>query len=499
MVKGCGGKFLCLLILLVFVLATQAGAQIMGDVPSPEPPPLLSAYLLFTPSVAIVDFWLVTQYLVQSTIVQVINLDLKAAQGQAVINSLLLVTRRYMDAGEQRVNALIAPAGSSRPGKLQLDVETWERRYPSFKFGREAVSDPRDQRLYDKYAYLKNDFIPKWEARLRPCLDYLKSEFARIRTGANKPLTAPDVKALGRVIQDKIIGQTDPARPVQLGGKDYAPADEARLIEALSAASPQETMALCRTRGPLSTLSLLTYALERKATDLSDNGGTPRSEMRVTVYNRTERMALEIYVKPKNAELDPNVAGILVYPQKVKAEDQVEPRGVRPGGSSGYAWLTASPEDEIWVRAMTLGVKRDLVRFQPISGKNVQLVPEALPRNFYRLDYGTYFPNPLFTKWSVTGEAYTWSDFEGPWQATGLPRTMAAPKNLRDRLFGPANVSGDTLVWTLPDRDAVERLGELQAAVKGTTQWHRQGPRTNIQHDEEETGGGLVALRVEFW
>ena len=499
MVRRYGGKYLCLLVLLVFLFATQAAAQIMGDVPTPEPPPLLSAYLLFTPSVAIIDFWLVTQYLVQSTFVQVTNLQLKAAQSQAVINSLLLVTRRYIDAGEQRFNALIAPAGSGRQGKLQLDLETWERRYPSFKFGREAISDPRDQRLYDKYAYLKNDFIPKWEARIRPCLDYLKAEFARIRTGANKPLTDPDVKVLGRILQDKIIGATDPSRPVQLGGKEYSPADEARLIEALSAASPQETMALCRARGPLSTLSLLTYALERKATDLSDNGGTPRSEMRVTVFNRTERMALEVYVKPKNSELDPNVAGILIYPQKIKPEDQIEPKGIRPGGSSGYAWVTASPEDEIWVRAMTLGVRRDQVRFQPIVGKNIQLVPEALPRNFYRLEYGTYFPNPLFTKWSVTSEAYAWGDFEGPWQVTGQPRTIAVPKNLRDRLFGPANVSGDTLVWTLPDRDAVERLGELRATVNGTAKWHRQGPRTTIQHDEDETGGGLIALRVEFW
>ena len=499
MVRRYGGKYLCLLVLLVFLFATPAKAQTLGDIPTPEPPPLIGHYFLFTPSAVVIDFWMVCQYYVQSTFVQVNNLQLKAAQSQAVINSLLLQTRRYIDAGERRFNALISPAGSNRQGKLQLDVETWERRYPSFKFGRDAVSDPRERRLYDKYAFLKNEFIPEWEARVRPGLDYLKSEFARIRTGANKPLTDPDVKALGRLLQNKIMGESDPTKPIRFNNKEYGASDQEALVEALAAATPKEALALCRERGPLSGLSLLANALERKATELSDNGGTPRSEMRVTVFNRTERMALEIYVKPKDSELDPNVAGIHIYPEKIKPEDQIEPKGKRPGGSFGSAWVTASPEDEIWVRAMTLGQRRDQVRFQVIAGKDVHLVPEALPRNFYRLEYGTYFPNPLFTKWSVTSEAYAWGDFEGPWQVTGQPRTIAAPRNLRDRLFGPANVSGDTMVWTLPDRDAVERLGELRATVNGTTKWHRQGPRTTIQHDEDETGGGLIALRVEFW
>ena len=489
----------CLFSLLVFLAAIQAHGQILGDIPTPEPPPLIGHYFLFTPSAIVIDFWMVCQYFVQSTFVQVNNLALKAAQSQAVINSLLLQTRRYMDAGEKRFNALIAPSGSTRQGKLQLDVETWERRYPSFKFGRDAVTDPRDRRLYDKYAFLKDKFIPQWEARVRPCLDYLKSEFARIRTGANKPLTDPDVKALGRILKSKIMGDADPTKPVQFKGKDYGASEEEALVEALAAATPQEALALCQERGPLAGLSLLTGALERKATELSDNGGTPRSEMRITVFNRAERMAFEVYVKPKGSELDPNVAGILIYPEKVKPEDQLEPRGRRPGGNFGSAWVTASPEDEIWVRAMTLGQRRDQVRFQVIAGKDVHLVPEALPRNFYRLEYGTYFPNPLFTKWSVTGELYTWGDFEGPWQATGMPRTVTATKALRDRMFGPENVSADVLAWTLPDRDAVERLSELRATINGTTKWHRQGPRTAVTHDEDETGGGQVALRVEFW
>ncbi len=258
-------------------------------------------------------------------------------------------------------------------------------------------------------------------------------------------------------------------------------------------------MALCKERGPLSGLSLLMNALERKALELSDNGGTPRSEMRVTVFNRAERIALEVFVRPKGSEIDPSLAGLLIYPEKVKPEDQIDPKGQRPGGSYGSAWVSASPEDEIWVRAMTLGQRRDQVRFQVIAGKDVHLVPEAMPRNFYRLEYGTYFPNPLFTKWTVTSERYDWGEFEGPWRATDMPRTLTAPKALRDRLFSPENVSSDTLAWTLPDRDAVERLSELRATVNGTTKWHRQGPRTNITKDEDETGGGQVALRVEFW
>ena len=493
------GKIVVALVLLLILLA-PARAQILGDVPEPEPLPLVTAFFPWTsPGAIIFDFWSISYFYFHSTIVQMTNLQLKAAQGQAVVNSLLTLTRRYIDAGERRFNALIAPARSGRQGKLQLDVETWERRYPNFAFGREALSDPRDLRLYDKYAYLKNDFIPKWEARVRPCLDYLKSEFALIRTGANKPLTDPDVKVLGRIIHDKLVGSTDPSRPILVGGQEISSSDEEKLVQALSVATPQAALAMCKARGPLSTLSLLTFALERKAAELSDNGGTPRSEMRVTVFNRAERLAVEVYVKPKDAALDPNIAGILIYPAKIRPEDQVEPRGLRPGGSTGSAWVTASPEDEIWVRAMTLGLRRDQVRFQNINARNVRLVPEALPRNFYRLEYGTQFPNPLFTKWSVTGEQYGWSEFEGPWNTTEQPRTITSPKSLRDRLFGLENVAADTLVWTLPDRDAVERLGELRATVNGTTKWHRQGPRSTIHHEEDEQGGGVVALRVEFW
>jgi hypothetical protein len=99
----------------------------------------------------------------------------------------------------------------------------------------------------------------------------------------------------------------------------------------------------------------------------------------------------------------------------------------------------------------------------------------------------------------VTSEAYSWGDFEGPWHVTGQPKSIVSPKHFRDRLFSPDAVSNDTMVWTLPDRDAVERLGELRVTVSGLTKWHRRGPRSTIHHDEEERGGGLIALRVEFW
>jgi len=483
--------------MLVLLVALPVRSQILGDVPEPELPPLLSTYLPFSAPAAILDFWSLSYYFFRSTISQITNLQLKAAQSQAVLTGALTVARRYIDAGERRFNALIAPQGSGRKGKLQLDVETWERRQSNFRFGRESLRDPRDLRLYDKYATLKNDFIPAWEARVRPCIEYLKSEFARVRTAVNKPLTDPDVKAVHRSIQTLLIGETDPRKPVHFKGQTYS--DESQLLEALASATPQEAMALCRERGPLATLGLLTMALERKALELSDDGGTPRSEMRVTVFNRAERMAVEVLVKPRGESLDPNVAGLLVFPESMKPEDQVEPRGRRPGGSHGSAWVSASPEDEIWVRAMTLGPRRDQVRYQVIGGRNVRLAPESLPRNFYRLDYGTEFPNPIFTRWTVTGESYGWADFDGPWHVTGQPRVTVAPKSLRDRLFGPENVTGDTLVWTLPDRDAVERLGELRARVSGLTKWHRQGPRSTMHHDEEERGGGLIALRVEFW
>ncbi|OGD30343.1 MAG: hypothetical protein A2Y56_08990 [Candidatus Aminicenantes bacterium RBG_13_63_10] len=482
---------------LVLLVVSPVGSQILGDVPEPELPPLLSTYLPFSAPAAIIDFWSLSYYFFRSTISQITNLELKAAQSQAILTSALTVARRYIDAGERRFNALIAPEGSGRKGKLQLDVETWERRYSNFIFGRDSLRDHRDLRLYDKYAFLKNEFIPKWEARVRPCIEYLKSEFARVRTAVNKPLTDPDIKTVNRSIQTLLIGETDPQKPVKFGGKSYT--DESLLFEALASASPQQTLALCRERGPLTALGLLTMALERKAMELSDNGGTPRSEMKVTVFNRADRMAVEILVKPMGESLDPNAAGFLIFPEKIKPEDQIDPKGRRPGGSHGSAWVTASPEDEIWVRAMTLGQRRDQVRFQVIGGKNVRLVPETLPRNYYRLDYGTEFPNPIFTRWTVTGESYSWADFEGPWHVTGQPRMTAAPKFLRDRLFGPDNVTGDTLVWTLPDRDAVERLGELRATVNGLTKWHRQGPRSTMHHDEEERGGGPIALRVEFW
>ncbi|MBN2198688.1 MAG: hypothetical protein JW747_02460 [Candidatus Aminicenantes bacterium] len=482
---------------LILLVAAPVRAQILGDMPEPEFPPLLSTYLPFSGPAAVMDFWSLSYYLMRSTIVQIVNLQLKAAQNQAILTGMLTVTRRYIDAGEKRFNSLIAPEGSRRKGKLQLDVETWERRYSNFRFGRDSLRDPRDLRLYDKYAHLKNEFIPQWEAKIRPCISHLKSEFTRVRNAVNKPLTDPDIKIVNRSIQNLLIGEPDPRRPVRFGGKEYQ--DESLLVEALAAASPQQAMALCRERGPLAALNLLTMALERKAMELSDDGGTPRSEMRVTVFNRAERMAVEILVKPKGEALDPNAVGILIYPETVKPEDQIDPKGRRPGGAHGSAWVPASPEDEIWIRAMTLGPRRDQVRFQLIAAKHVRLAPESLPRNFYRLDYGTEFPNPIFTRWTVTGESYSWGGFEGPWRVTGEPRVTVSPKFLRDKLFGPDNVTGDTLIWSLPDRDAIERLGELRATVSGLTKWHRQGPRSTMHHDEEERGGGGVALRVEFW
>jgi hypothetical protein len=335
---------------------------------------------------------------------------------------------------------------------------------------------------------------------VRPCIEYVKSEFEKIRLSANKSLSDPDTKVFTRILWQKLGSMADRTSPLRIGGKEYSISDEEQVVQALSLATPAEALALCSQRGPLFTLSLLTYALERKAAELSDNGGAPRSELKVTVYNKTERMALAIYVKPKNKDLDPGTAGIMIYPEKIRPEDQIEPKGVRPGGARGYSWVSASPEDEIWIRVMTLGARRDQVRFQIIGGKEVKMAPESLPRNFCRLDYGTNFPNPIFTKWSVAKEEYAWSNFSGPWNVTGEPKVISAPRTLRDSFFAVANVANDTIAWKLPDRDIVERLEELRASISGTTTWNRRGPRTtSVELNEEEKGSGLVAVRVEFW
>jgi hypothetical protein len=499
-----GFKKIFLGTLIVLFLSTQVQSQIGPDMPDVEMPPLISQYFPFSASLALVDFWQVLNFLFMDAIVQITKFEFKSIHTQSVINSTLLEARRYIHAGEQRYDSLIAPPESTKKGKLQLDIETYEKKYPSFKFGRDSITDPRDRRIYDKYAFLKEQFIPQWEARIRPCLNYVKSEFEKIRLAANKPLSDPDTKVLTRIVWDKLLSAINRASPLRIGGREYSMTDEEQVVQALSLATPAEALALCSDRengkGPLFTLSLLTYALEKKATELSDDGGTPKAEMKVTVFNKTERIALIIYVKPKNAELDPKTAGILIYPEKVRPEDQIDPKGLRPGGSKGYSWVPASPEDEIWIRAMTLGSRRDQVKFQIIGGPQVKLAPEALPRNFYRLDYGTNFPNPIFTKWSVTKEVYSWDNFSGPWNVTGEPRVIDAPRILRDSFFGPENVTGDTIIWKLPDRDIVERLEELQASVNGTTTWFRRGPRTTSpEHQEEEKGSGLVTVRVEFW
>jgi hypothetical protein len=482
-------------------LSQGPGSGGLGMAPEPVAPPLMSVwapgfYFIAPGAAAAFDFWMLAHYVMNVAKADIINSVLVPAQAQAVITTTLVETRRYIEGGRLRLTSLM--------DKLERDVETWERRYPRFAYDGirpEEITDSRERRIFDKYRFLKDEFIPQWRARIQPCIDLTLQRFAAIRTAANAANTQPPLVAVLTSIRKQLTGEAPASAPLELHGQTFQ-LQEQRFdaIEALASTTPEEAMAICTSRGPLSALSLLSMAFEEKVLELSDNGGTPRAEMRVTVTNNAERIALEVFVVPQGSQVPPTQTGIVIYPATVAPEDQVEPRGPRPGGVAESAWVTAEPGDEIWIRAMTLGLRRDFVRFRPIVEPNVRLVPEGLPRNFYHLHYATVPPNPLLTRWNAISETYSWSGYEGPWHVTGQPRPLVVTPDLRDPTFATANVTTDTLSWTLPDRDAVERLGELTAVVQGTTMWQREGPRAGRLNDPEaERGGGTVVMRVEFW
>ena len=473
----------------------------LGLAPEPVRPPLIQewapAFYFTAPAAAVaIDFWLTAYYIMDVAKANIINSVLEPAQAQAVVTTTLLEARRYIEGGQIRHDAVMA--------KLLRDVETWERRFPRFTFEGttpEDITDTRERRIYDKYIALKNEFIPQWNARIQPCIDLAQERFRAVRQAANTANTAPPLIAVLTSIRNQLTGNIPSNAPLELGGEVYELLEQRfEAIEALASTTPEEAMTICTERGPLSALSLLSMAFEEKALELSDNGGTPKSEMRITVTNNAERIALEVFVRPQGSEAPSAQTGVIIYPARVAPEDQVEPQGPRPGGVAGTGWVTAEPGDDIWIRAMTLGLRRDFVRFRPVTEQNVRLVPESLPRNFYHMQFATVPPNPLLTRWNVVSETYSWNGFEGPWNITGDPRTMAVAPDFRDPTFATANVTADTLSWTLPDRDAVERLGELTAAVQGTTMWQREGPRAGRLNDPEaEVGSGQVLIRVEFW
>ncbi len=523
----------------------------------PVPEPVLTGFL--SPATAVIDFYAIMHYLVLSSLVDAINAETDQAHQIAAVNSLLVNARRYMEAGMNRIEALISPTpvgeehrfgepwGTCPPnnpacsreerttGKLQRDLEVWEEKYPEFDnynsamCGRPSIPGltlAQKTVLCDHYFYVKEEMVRKWTARIRPCWNHMMSEWELVRRTINTEDTVVEPMVAARTLHDRLFREL-PATGTLRVGEYYLDRSEFdwmdQLVSTVSRMRPNEVLAACQEQGPVAIMSILATALEHEAWTASVNGKSTDTEIRVVVESsNAERMSFEVRVKGKDETIDDleRRPGVLIHPADIKNEDQIEPYGMRPDGNAGSAWFSASPGDEIWIRAMVNGKRRDFIKYEVIGRRlmnpgapagqerfgpsQIRVMPSSLPRNYYMLEYRTHPPNPLYSYWKVKDESYQWSGQDGPWDQVGGARVETGTARLRDWLFGSTAVNNDMVKFTVPERNEVQRLSELSIAVSGTANWTREGPRLIASaqrqyHDESESGEGEVKIRIEYW
>lgn len=534
----------------------------------PEPEPLAIQVIPPIPTALTVYLWAYFLHEFRMTAIQAFNAEMEERQRLEVMAAALENARRNMQGGIVRLKALLAPfpVGMSVDthvfgeawgrGKLQRDLEAWERLNPRFRFFKSEQCAKRPvqgmqpdlEKLYcDSYVFTKEKMVRAWTERITPCLNHLQNEWNRLRPSINKPNSAAPPVVVARSIQRILIGEAAVNAPVELDGVTADPAKMDQVVELFTQAPAARVEALCKQgwnpgpgvpgagkpgRGPLTFVNLMAAALEHQIVKASAEGKTTHTEIKIDIDNRTADgsapMSFEVYVKKKDED-GVSIEGtpLMVHPVKIAEAYQIEPRGARPDGTQGHGWVSVSPGDQVWIRAMTNGRRRDFVKFETIGRRvlnpsappaeqklaesQLLLLPDAMPRNYYQLMFRTRPPNLLVSKWSVEDEGYGWTDNKGPWGEVGGLKQDTSTARMRDLRFGVVTVKNDVIKLTVPDLTRLTangtqpaKLEELTVVATGSTKWLREGPRTLLAKEvregrETEDAKGTLVIRVQTW
>jgi hypothetical protein len=198
--------------------------------------------------------------------------------------------------------------------------------------------------------------------------------------------------------------------------------------------------------------------------------------------------------------------GVPIYPKSPKPEDQVAPNGRR---GIDRVWCSAKPGDGFVIRAMTMGLQRDRIRFQPVTTKMVSPDAGTLERGFYYLGYDTKVParaTPITSRWFPVKESYEWT-FAGDWIARDSGYKPPAVftvggeelKNLAKTASGKMpSLSNDCIRWILPKSAPIAaQVGSGTATVKGHAEFKKTGTTKDEDHTEDVEGA--IKVLTEAW
>ncbi len=272
----------------------------------------------------------------------------------------------------------------------------------------------------------------------------------------------------------------------------------------------------------MEALHQVAFGVEQMALALNENGKTPRKQLRAVFTNQSKDMMFFIQIASLNdrGEYIPRPYLLSLYPDvsKEPAESLSKLQiGGQPQGQRGpsRAFVGLGVKDKVIVRAATMGLTRDRIRFMIPKGKYVRPDLNTLTRGYYYLGYEAALASgtTLVSRWMSEKETYTW-EIRGGWSAGNtandpLLKNSSAEEiravGLGSYLAPRLTMNNDRMEWILPAGLAsAADLGRSWAEVRGTTVFNKIGPTTLGAGAKSggpitEEASGTIQMLLELW